>query len=296
MSTFVEIINQGSLTGASIALNKSLPSVVRTLANLELSLQVKLLNRSTRQIALTQEGKQYLERCRDIISAVEEAESEILDDRAVPKGMVRITAPVMFGNKIVASSIFEFLNRYPDIQVELFFYDQVIDLIDEGVDVAIRIAHLQDSSMISIPLGNIQYQLCASPSLIESMGTLTHPYQLSSLPCISYATTSRGSQFKFKDQSKNKEFSVQVTGPIHSNEMEVHLKACIEGLGIGQFLSYQVEEAIQQNQLQPLLQNFQIDSTPVSLVYPTRKLLSKRTRILLDWMKNHLRKRLNYPT
>ena len=140
METFVRIVDKGSLTAAAAALDTSLPSVVRTLAALERELGVRLLNRTTRRIHLTDEGAQYLERCRAILSAVQETEAAFTSGRAEPQGRLAVTASVLFGRRYVAPIVSGFLRRYPKVSAELLFVDRVVDLVEEGIDVAVRIA------------------------------------------------------------------------------------------------------------------------------------------------------------
>ena len=168
MNTFVHIVEKGSLTAAAEALDKSLPSVVRTLAMLEEALDARLLNRSTRRIALTDEGRRYLERCRQILADIDEAEDELSSHQSEPRGHINVTAPVMFGKMHVAPAITAFLQRYERTQVDLQLLDRPVNLIEEGIDVAIRIGHLSESSMIAKPVGEIRRVLCASPDYLEN--------------------------------------------------------------------------------------------------------------------------------
>src|SRR5262245_37257507 len=147
MNAFVRIVDKGSLTAAAAVLDTSLPSVVRTLASLERELGVRLLNRTTRRIHLTDEGAQYLERCRAILSAVQETEAALTARRTEPQGRLSVTASVLFGRRYVAPIVSEFLRRHPNVSADLLFVDRVVNLVEEGIDVAVRIGHLADSSL-----------------------------------------------------------------------------------------------------------------------------------------------------
>jgi len=153
MQTFVRIVEAGSLTRAAASLETSLPTVVRTLAALERDLGVSLLKRTTRRIHLTDEGSQYLVRCRDILAAMQEAEALLTARRTEPVGRLSVTASVLFGRRHLAPILYEFLLRHPRITAEILFVDRVVNLIEEGIDVAIRIAHLRDSSIVAISGG-----------------------------------------------------------------------------------------------------------------------------------------------
>ena len=165
MQTFVRIVEAGSLTRAAASLETSLPTVVRTLAALERDLGVSLLKRTTRRIHLTDEGSQYLVRCRDILAATQEAEALLTARRTEPVGRLSVTASVLFGRRHLAPILYEFLLRHPRITAEILFVDRVVNLIEEGIDVAIRIAHLRDSSIVAIPVGRMRRVVCASEQL-----------------------------------------------------------------------------------------------------------------------------------
>src|SRR5262245_58464041 len=151
MDTFVRIVDRGSLTAAAGALDTSLPSVVRTLAALGRELGVRLLNRTTRRIHLTDEGARYLERCRAILSAVREAAAALTSARAEPQGKLAGTASVLFGRRFVAPLVSDYLRRHPKVTAELLLVDRLVNLVEEGMDVAVRIANLPDSSLVAIP-------------------------------------------------------------------------------------------------------------------------------------------------
>ena len=168
MRTFVRIVEKGSLTAAANALETSLPTVVRTLASLERELGVTLLNRTTRRIHLTEEGARYLERCHVILSAIQEAEETLTSERMELRGNLSISASVLFGRRYVAPIVNDFLLRHPKITADLRFGDRIVNLIEEGVDVAVRIAHLRDTSLVAIPVGQVRRVVCASGQYLRS--------------------------------------------------------------------------------------------------------------------------------
>jgi DNA-binding transcriptional LysR family regulator len=170
MKTFVRIVEVGSLTAAADMLDTSLPTVVRTLAGLERELGVSLLKRTTRRLHLTDEGAQYLERCRDILASIEEAEDILVARRTEPVGKLSVTASVAFGRQYLAPILYDFLERHPKVTAEALFVDRVVNLIEEGVDVAVRIAHLKDSSLVAIPVGRVRRVVCASAQYLRRHG------------------------------------------------------------------------------------------------------------------------------
>src|SRR5262245_33995675 len=171
MKTFVRIVETGSLTAAAGALDTSLPTVVRTLAALERKLGVSLLKPTTRRIHLTDEGSQYLIRCREILTATQEAEALLTARRTEPVGKLSVSGSLLFGLRHLATIVYEFLQRHPKVSAEILFVDRVVNLIEEGIDVAIRIAHLRDSSIVAIPVGHVRRVVCASEKYLQKYGT-----------------------------------------------------------------------------------------------------------------------------
>jgi DNA-binding transcriptional LysR family regulator len=288
MAVFVKIAEQGSLTAAADALGKSLPSVVRMLAALEESLQVRLFNRTTRRIALTEEGRLYLERCRKILAEIEESELALSQNQVEPHGSITLTAPVRFGEMHVAPSVTRFLERYRQVQVNLLLLDRVVNLLDEGIDLAVRIAHLEDSSLIAKPVGEIHQVVCASPILLaESGGAPQRPEQLSVLPCVRCTSISSSPVWHFDDSGKR--LDVQVNGAFMCNQVRASVDACVAGLGFGLFFNYQVMPWVERVELEMILSDFEPDPLPLSLVYPHTRLMAMRVRTLVDWLARDLK-------
>jgi DNA-binding transcriptional LysR family regulator len=175
IASFVRIVDRGSLTAAAADLGVSLPSMVRTLASLERELGVTLLNRTTRRIHLTDEGRQYLAHCRTILGQVQEAEATLHSRRTAPRGRLAVTASVLFGRRYVAPIVSEFVQRHPEVTAELLFLDRMVNLVEEGLDAAVRIGHLADSSLVAIPLGEVRRVVCASPAYLRSHGLPRRP-------------------------------------------------------------------------------------------------------------------------
>jgi len=290
MSVFVQIAEHGSLTAAANSLGKSLPAVVRILAALEKALQTRLFNRTTRRIALTEEGHVYLERCHKILAEIDDAERLLSNDQADPSGTITITAPVRYGQMHVAPAVNRFLSKYPRVQVNLILLDRIVDMLDEGIDVAVRIAPLSDSSLIAKPIDEIRQVICASPELLKKYGIPDHPQALSQLPCIRFTGISAGSVWRFQQGAKK--ISVNVGGNLLCNHIATLIDTCVAGLGFGYFYSYQVMPFIQQGKLKIILQDFELAPQPVSLVYQHRQLMSSKIRTLIDSLANDLKKTL----
>src|SRR6266545_432160 len=280
MTTFVRIVEAGSLTAAANTLDASLPTVVRTLAALERHLGVSLLKRTTRRIHLTDEGAQYLERCRIILSALQEAEDALVSRRSEPAGKLTVTASALFGRRYVAPIVFDFVGRYPKITADLLFLDRVVNLIEEGVDVGIRIAHLRDSSMMAIPVGRTRRVVCASAQYLRRHGVPKVPNDLRKHTWFRHVGLAPRSEWQFRDGSRH--VSVPISSAITCNDIDSALNACVDGRGLGMFLSYMLPPNIKNGRLKYVLEQFEMEPTPVQVVYPQSKLLSNKVRSFID--------------
>lgn len=288
MGTFVAIVDQGSLTAAADKLDRSPAAVVRTLASLEQHLGVRLLNRSTRRIALTDEGREYLDDCRRILADIQAAELKLDDRRTEPAGKLSITAPVTFGRLHIAPLLNQWLQQNPAMRAELTLNDRVVNMIEEGFDLALRIGHLADTSLVARPVGTTPYLLCASPALIAQRGTPRHPQDLDQWPSIGFSPT--GEVWPFQVQGKLWEQRIQPV--VSANHIDTGLAAARDGLGICRVLGYQAQEDIERGTLIPLLTEFNAPPLPVQFVFPHGRLLAPRVRHFLDAVLEPLGERL----
>ena len=286
MAAFVEIVDQGSLTAAAERRGRSLPTMVRTLAALEAELGVRLLNRTTRRMSLTEEGGQYLERCREILADVEQAEEALTRGQAEPRGTLRITAPVLFGQMHVTPAVTKFLAEYPRVEAEVTLVDRVVDLVEEGIDVGVRIARLDDSSMIALPVGEVRRVVCASPAFLRRNGTPERPEDLRDSNCLLFRGLAPDGRWQFHEGRRR--FSVPVSGRFSTNHARAAIDACVAGHGFGQFLSYQVDPFIATKKLRRVLNPYEVPPIPVSIVYPHAR-LAPRVRTFVDWLRDALR-------
>lgn len=285
MQVFVRIADEGSLTAAARSLDSSLPAVVRSLSTLEAELQVRLFNRTTRRIALTEEGKQYLADCRHVLSAVEDSEKTLLAQNKEPTGLLTVTAPVLFGQMYVAPAVSKFMQRYSKVRFNVVLVDRVVNLLEEGMDVGVRIGALDDSTLVAQSLGYTRRVVVASPDFLSHNGTPKTPGDLSKFNCIGSSNPSN--QWNF--QREGKSLHVSVSGNIAFNHVTPSIEACASGLGLGMFLSYQVEPLLRGNKLVVLLDAFELPPRPISVVYPHARLLPTRTRLFIEWMKAELK-------
>lgn len=288
MNTFVVIVDQGSLAAAADKLNRSPAAVVRTLANLEQHLGVRLLNRSTRRMALTDEGREYLDDCRRILADVHSAESKLDQRRTAPAGKLSITAPVMFGRLHISPLLNQWLRQNPAMRAELTLNDRVVNMIEEGFDLALRIGHLTDTSLVARAIGTTPYLLCASPALIAQRGAPRHPQELDQWPSICFSPAGETWQFQVKGVLMEQ----RIQPVISANHIDTGLAAARDGLGICRVLSYQAQDDIEKGTLIPLLTEFNPPPLPIQFVFPHGRLLAPRVRHFLDAVLEPLGERL----
>ena len=287
MEVFVRIVEAGSLTAAADALRMSPPSVVRSLAALEREVGVRLLNRTTRRSSLSDEGRAYYERCRRVLAEVEAADALLSARRVEPRGRLRLTAPVMYGRMHVAPVVTDFVARHPGVEVELLLLDRVVDLVEEGIDAAVRIAHLPESSLVALRVGQTQRVVCASPGYLETAGVPTSPAELSAHRCVVATGLSAGSEWSFGGRPP---LRVPVRALLRTNQIDVAIDACLKGLGCGQFLCYQVAALVASGKLRRLLAEFEPPPLPIQIVYPHTRLLSPNVRAFVDFALARLRR------
>jgi DNA-binding transcriptional LysR family regulator len=280
MRTFVRIVETGSLTAAAIDLGTSLPTVVRTLAGLEHHLGVPLLKRTTRRMHLTDEGAQYLERCRLILAAVQEAEDALVSRRRDLQGKLTVTASVQFGRRYLSPFVTEFLTSHPGLTIELLLLNRVVNLVEEGVDVGIRIAHLRDASHIAVSVGQVRRVVCASPQYLDRHGTPQVPDDVKRHRCIRHSILTPRSEWHFRVGQRN--VTIPISTVLVSNDIDSALDACVSGLGLGTFLSYMVAQHVRDGKLSYVLEPFGLEPTPIQVVHAASKFVSRNVRVFVD--------------
>ena len=286
MEIFVRIVDQGSLTAAAQALDMSGPSVVRALAALERAMSVRLMNRTTRRSSLSDEGREYYERCKRVLAEVAEADASICARRTEPHGRLRLTAPVMYGQMQVAPVVADFMAKHQRMEVELLLLDRVIDLVEEGIDVALRIGNLPESTLVAVPVGATRRVVCAAPSYLKREGVPKSPVDLATHRCIVFSGLSRGNDWSFAGK---RTAHVGVRPALRTNQVDVAIEACLRGLGCGQFLSYQVDPLVKAGKLRRVLDDFEPAPLPIHLVYPHARHVSPNVRAFIDMAVPRLR-------
>jgi DNA-binding transcriptional LysR family regulator len=277
MQVFVQIVEAGSLTGAAAVLGMSGPAVVRSLAALERAIGVRLLQRTTRRSSLSDEGRDYYERCKRVLAAVDEADTSMSARRSEPHGRLRITAPATYGRMYVAPIVNAFIAKYPAVEVDLLLLDRVVDLIEEGLDAAVRIGELPDSTLVARALGETRRVVCAAPAYLRRAGIPKTPAELQAHRCIVFSGLAAANEWAFGAKRQR----VAVRPVLRTNQVDAALDACIRGLGCGQFLSYQVEAALREGRLKRLLKEYEPPPLPIHIVYPHAR-PSSNVRAFID--------------
>ncbi len=287
MSVFVRVAEEQSFVGAGRKMNISPPSVTRAINDLEEHLGAKLFHRTTRNVALTEVGVTYLEDCQRILTEIETAESNAGGIHRDPRGMVGVTASSVFGRKIVTPILLDFLDTYPKMSVSAMFVDRVVNLVEEGMDVAVRIADLPDSALTAVRVGQVYRQLCASPDYIAAMGTPQSPNDLSGHKVIDFFNLTPNSEWSFQKDARR--YGHRPQSRIHVNGADVAIQAAVKGHGIARVLSYQIAEEVQDGRLEILLPDYTPPAVPVHVVRKEAGQPSGRVRATFDFLVDKLR-------
>ena len=290
MRVFVAVAEAGSLSAAARRLKVPLPTVSRKLGQLEEHLGVSLIVRTTRKFVLTEPGRTYLESCRRLLGEIEDAERLAAGEYEAPKGRLYVTAPIVFGRLHVLPVALAFLKAYPEVDLRLSLVDRITDMIEEGIDIALRIATLADSSLIAARVGAVKLVTCAAPAYLKATGTPRAPAELIQHHCIASANLSATDRWSFRIDGDDR--TVPIRSRLAVSTAEAAIDAAIAGIGITRVLSYQAAAAIKAGKLKPILRQFELPEIPVSLVHPESRLTPPKLRAFLDFAAPRLRQRL----
>ncbi|CAG9241019.1 LysR family transcriptional regulator [Paraburkholderia caribensis] len=289
MSILVAVVDSGSLSAAARRLGMPLATVSRKVAELESHLKTRLIQRTTRQLSLTEAGASYVAACRRILDEIAEAERAATGEYASPKGELVVTAPVVFGRLHVVPLVAEFLAHYPEIDVSLMLTDRVVHLMEERADVAVRIGELPDSTLMATRVGTVRRVVCASPAYLATHGVPVKPRDLAAHQCITFEVLASTRAWVFGGGKS------EVSVPVHSrfavNTAEAAIAAAKLGVGLVRVLSYQVADAIRDNGLSIVLDTFESAPLPISLVHKGQAPLPLKLRAFLDFVAPRLRTR-----
>lgn len=286
MRVFGEVADRGGFAGAARKLNLSPSVVTRAVAGLERDIGAKLLVRTTRSVKLTHAGERYLADCRRILSEIAEAEANAAGSFAAPAGALTITAPVLFGRLYVLPIVLDFLDNYPAMQVRLLLLDRVAHLVEEGIDVAVRIAHLPSSALTTQRVGAIRQVVCGSPAYFDHAGLPQVPGDLTQHKLIGRDGIFGGSEWRF---GRDDSIRVAISTRFICNTNDAVIDAVLSGWGISRFQSYQVAEPIAAGQLIPVLADYEREPVPIHIVHAEGRESSARLRTFVDFAARRLR-------
>ncbi|QWA31896.1 LysR family transcriptional regulator [Pseudomonas sp. RC3H12] len=287
MKVFVAVGELESFAAAARRLAISPAAVTRAVSALEEQLGVKLLLRTTRSVRLTEAGGRYLEDTRHILASIVEANEAAAGINAAPKGDLAVTAPILFGKKFVMPCIVRYLQQYPEVDVSAFFLDRVVNLVEEGMDVAVRIGQLPDSGLKALRVGKMRRLLCASPVYLERHGTPRHPSELQKHEVIAAGTLSPRTDWRFGAIDDPTLIRMKPRLTVTSNDAAI--AAASAGLGIARLLSYQVADEVAAGRLQVILAEYEEAPWPIHILHRESKYGSTKVRTFIDMLAEHLR-------
>lgn len=284
MSVFVAVVAAGSFSAASRHLRMPLPTVSRKVAEIESHLKAQLLVRSTRKLVLTEAGQAYVEDCKRILEAVTEAERGASGQYNAPQGELTITVPIVFGRLHVVPAVTEFLRAYARVDVRLLLIDRPLNLVDDHVDLAVRIGPLPDSRLVASKVGQIRRVVCATPAYLQERGTPRTPQDLLKHDCVTFGGLTDAGSWAFRDHE-----TVRVHSRLTTSTAEAAIDATLAGIGLTCTLSYQIAAAVRAGQLAVVLRKFEPPPLPVSLIYVRETRITAKLRAFIDYAAPRLR-------
>ncbi len=290
MSVIVAVTETGSFSAASRRLGTPVATVSRKVADLEARLNAELFQRSSRRMTLTDAGRDYVDACRRIMEQVDDAERQVSGEYRSPKGGLAVTTPWGLGHTHLLPLAVEFLDAFPDIALRLLLTDRVIDTVDEGIDVAIRIGSLPESSMIATRIGAIRVVVCASPAYLEAKGRPQTLDQLRDHDCIAINPVASANAWRFRKGKRDCVIPIQSRLCVNTSEAAVI--AAVAGAGLTRVMSYKMDAAKRAGTLELVLEAFEPEPLPVHVVYSPRKPVPIKLRAFLDWATPRLKTRL----
>ncbi|MCV2366095.1 LysR family transcriptional regulator [Paucibacter sp. DJ1R-11] len=293
ISVFVAVVDASGFAGAARKLGISPPAVTRAISELEAHLGARLLTRTTRVVRVTEAGARYVEDCRRILAELAEADESVSGLHGAPRGRLTVTAPVLFGALHVTPVVTEFLQRYPEVSASCWFLDRVVNLTDEGVDVAVRIGELPDSSLQAIRVGSVRRVICAAPSYLAQHGEPQGPEDLLDHILISANAVTPAPEWRFKVEGEVR--TVKVAPRMLTTTNDSAIAAALGGFGLTRLMSYQVDALVLSGQLQRVLEAYEQAPLPVHLVHREGRHASHKARAFMDLAIERLRERLMLP-
>ncbi|MEO8040250.1 MAG: LysR family transcriptional regulator [Betaproteobacteria bacterium] len=283
---FVRVVETGSFSGAARDLGVTQPTVTRHVAALEQRLGVRLVNRNTRRLSLTEAGRVYYDRSKALLDLVAETENLALDQRAALRGKLRIATSVAFGRRVVTPLILAFMRDHPDIEIDLRCDDAYIDLVAQGIDVSIRLGRLADSSLAARTLGFNPWAMVAAPRYLARRGAPTAPKDLERHDVLVYSSVHGDDHLHFQHPQQGR-VSVRVRGPFRSNNLSSLIAAAREGMGVAALPLYVAGASLGQGRVEIVLEGYSLPGQEIHAVFPSPKLLPTRVSVFVDHLKAH---------
>jgi len=287
MRVFTAVVDAGSFVAAGDALNLSKAAVSRHVSALEKRLGVRLMHRTTRKLSLTPEGELFLMRCRDVLAGIDAAEAELSTRSVTASGELKISVPVSFGIGYLAPIWRDFVVAQPQVTLDVQLTDRVIDLVEEGLDLAVRIGRLPDSTLVSKQLSSTRLVLCAAPDYLKRRGMPVHPSQLIQHDTVAYSLLSTGDQWQF--EGPDGPFSVKVRPCMRSNNGDTCVAASISGAGIALQPTFLVHDALKNGALVEVLPEFRAAKLGIYAIYPSRKFVLPKLRAIVEFLSARLK-------
>ena len=282
MQTFASVVDAGSFVRAAESLDMSKAAVSRYVADLEARLGVRLLHRTTRKLSLTEEGRAFHARCKALLAELDEAESEITARSARASGLVKINVPVSFGIMHLASLWSDFMALNPNVSLDITLADRVVDLVEEGYDLAVRIGSLSNSTLVSRKLASTRMVLCASPKYLQKHGQPTHPADIANHTVLAYSLLTMGDQWEL--EGPEGKVSVLVHPVMHTNNGDTCRAAALKHQGIILQPSFLVDEDLRSGALVEFMPHYRSAEFGIYAVYPSRQYVSAKVRLLIDFL------------
>ena len=283
MTVFARVVEQGSFARAAERLAISSSACSRQVAELEAHLDTRLLNRTTRRLSLTESGQGFYERCVQLLADLEEAEQAAAQTAARPRGTLRITTSINFGVRHVSPAIGAFLAKYPEVRFDVSLSDRIVDLVEEGYDLAIRIGSAGGETVVARKLGEARMVACASPAYLTAHGTPRTPEDLARHACLTYEYMQLRNVWPFRGKD-GCEHAVRVSGPLHSNNGDLLAAAAVAGVGIAYEPEFILGPDLKAGRLVPILSAYSSPLGPIYAVYPSRRYLSAKVRAFVDFL------------
>jgi DNA-binding transcriptional LysR family regulator len=285
---FVRVVEKGSFSQVAEELQHSQPQVSKAVASLESALGLALLQRTTRKMQLTCAGEKYYQHCREMLNALEATEESLDQQQNTLAGTLRITIPVAYGERVLMPLLWQFMHQHPAIHLEVSFSDRYIDLLEDGIAMAVRIGHLKDSSLKARKLGESTRYLVASPAYLLEHPALKTPEDLKNHDCVLYGLQQQSPGFWNLHNAQNKHWKVKVSGRVRCDNAEGVIDACLHDLGIALAPHWLADRDLQQGRLCRVLTGYEGLTMPIHAIYPPGKHLPQRVKALSDYLKKHL--------